>query len=231
MGVGGTRSNPRLKPALNEAPDPSDGPRVRLMLPPVDEGDEARRVQAALRPGPPVPLAGLQPRLLEAEPGRRSLAGVEAEQQADEVPGPLADPLEVIPGEAEVQPADVQAGLLRALVQEGGGAAQQHVGHHAQAPQVGGQRHGLSQDQLWGGELRAAQQGVDVVGAVELHGVSEVCEFDRRLATGAVADQQVLRLQGQQRQTEGPTTTAEVPGSVGLSHVPPEIPQTHIHKY
>lgn len=177
------------------------------MFPPVDEGDEARRVQAALRPGPPVSLAGLQPRFLEAEPSRRPPAGVGAEEQADEVPGPLADPLEVIPGEAEVQPADVQAGLLRAVVQEGGGAAQQHVGHHAKTPQVRGQRHGLSQDQLWGGELRATKQRVDVVGAVELHSVTEVREFDRGLAAGAVGDQQVLRLQPEQRQTEGPTVT------------------------
>lgn len=223
---GGGVSNSRLKATLNEAPDASDGPCVRLVFPPVDEGDEASRVQAALRSDPPVARAGLQPRFLEAEPSRGSPAGVGAEEQAHEVPGRLADPLEVVPGEAEVQPADVQAGFLRALVQEGGGAAQQHVGHHAETPQVRGQRHGISQDQLWGGELGAAQERVDVVGAVQLHGVTEVCDFDCRLAAGAVGDQQVLRLQGERRQTKStinacrPKTTnrpegAGVPGPRG----------------
>lgn len=66
------------------------------MLPAVDEGNEARRVQAALSSAPPVPLRGLQPRLLEAEPDRRPPAGVGLEQQADEVSGGLADAVEEI---------------------------------------------------------------------------------------------------------------------------------------
>ncbi|TNN54899.1 Growth factor receptor-bound protein 10 [Liparis tanakae] len=182
-----------LEATLDEAPDSAHGPGVGLVLPPVDEGDEAGGVQAAL--GAAVRGVGLQPRLLEAEPGGGPPARVGPQQQADEVPGPLADALEVIPGEAEVQPADVQARLLGALVQEGGGAAQQHVGHHAQAPQVRGQRHGLLEDQLRRGELGAAQQRVDVVEAVELRRVAEVRQFDRRLAAGAVGHQQVLRLE------------------------------------
>ncbi|KAF3833684.1 hypothetical protein F7725_024888 [Dissostichus mawsoni] len=162
--------NSRLQAALDEAPDSPDGPGVGLILPPVDEGDEAGRVQAALRPGPFVRGFVLQPGLLDAERGWRSPSRVGPQQQADEVPGPLADALEVVPGEAEVQPADVQAGLLGTL--------------------VGGQRHRISKDQLRGGELRAAQQGVDVEGAVELHRVTEVCELHRRLAAGAVGHQQ-----------------------------------------
>lgn len=183
-----------LKATLDEAPDASDGPGVRLVLPPVYEGDQARGVQAALGSGRAVGRAGLQPRLLEAQPGRGPPARVGPQEQADEIAGRLADALEVVPGEAEVQPADVQAGLLGALVEEGGGAAQQHVGHHAQAPQVGGQRDGLPEDQLGRGELGAAQQRVDVREAAELDGVAEVREFDRRLAAGVVGDQQVLRL-------------------------------------
>lgn len=144
------------------------------MLPSVYEGDEAGGVQTALCSGLAIGRSGLQPRLLEAESGRRPLGRVGSQEQTDEVPGCLAHTLEVIPGEAEVQPADVQAGLLRAFVEEGGGAAQQHVRHHAQAPHVRGQRHRLSQDQLWGGELWAAQQRVSVVGTVELDRVPEV---------------------------------------------------------
>lgn len=185
-------SNPRLKATVNEAPDPSDGPGIGLMFSPVNERNEAGGVQAALCPA--VALASLQPRLLEAEAGRGPSARVGLQKQADEVPGRLADALEVIPGEAEVQPADVQASLLCALVKKGGGAAQQHVGDHAQTPQVRGQRHGLSEDQLWGGELRAAQQRVNIVGTVELHGITEVCELDYWLAAGGVGHQQVLRL-------------------------------------
>lgn len=183
-----------LKATLDEAPDSSDGPRISLMFPPVYEGDEAGRVQTAFCSSPAISRASLQPRLLEAEPCWRPLAWVGPQKQADEVPGRLADTLEVIPGEAEVQPADVQAGLLCAFVKEGRGATQQHVRHHAQAPQVRGQRHRVSKDQLWGSKLRAAQQRVAVVGTVELDGIAEVCEFDHALAAGAVGDQQVLRL-------------------------------------
>ena len=164
------------------------------MFPPVYEGDEAGGVQAALGSGAAVIWRSLQPWLLETEPSRGPPARVGPQEQADEVPGGLADALEVIPGEAEIQPADVQAGLLGALIEEGGGAAQQHVGHHAQAPQVRGQRHRLSKDQLWGGKLGAAQQRVTVVGTIELNSITKVCEFDRRLAAGAVGHQQVLRL-------------------------------------
>lgn len=109
------------------------------MLPPVYKGDEAGGVQTALRSSLVIGRPGLEPRLLEAECGRRPLAGVGPQEQTDEVPRCLADTLEVIPGEAEVQPADVQAGLLRALIEEGRGAAQQHVRHHAQAPHVRGE--------------------------------------------------------------------------------------------
>lgn len=187
--------NSGLKTTLDEAPHSTDGPGVSLMFPPVYEGDEAGGVQAALCSGPALSRPGLQPRLLKAEPGWRPPAWVGPQEQADEIPSRLADALEVIPGEAEVEPADVQAGLLGALVKEGGGAAQQHVGHHAQAPQVRGQRHRLSKDQLWGGKLRAAQQRVTVVGTVELDSITKVCEFDRWLAAGAVNHQQVLRLE------------------------------------
>ena len=144
------------------------------MLPAVYEGDEAGGVQTALRSSWVIGRSGLQPRLLEAERGRRPLARVASQEQADEVAGSLADALEVIPGEAEVQPADVQAGLLGAFIEEGGGAAQQHVGHHAQAPHVRGQRHRLPQDQLGGGKLRAAQQRVSVVGSAELDRIPKV---------------------------------------------------------
>lgn len=164
----------RLKATLDDAPDSTDGTSVCLMLPSVDEGDEAGGVQTALRSSSVIGRSGLQPRLLEAESGRGPLARVGSQEQADEVPGSLADTLEVIPGEAEVQPADVQAGLLCAFIEEGGGTAQQHVCHHAQAPHVRGQRHRLSQDQLGGGKLWAAQQRVSVVGSVELDRVSEV---------------------------------------------------------
>lgn len=129
----------QLKATLDDAPDSTDGASICLMLPSIYKGDEAGGVQAALRSSLAIGRSGLQPRLLEAECGRRPLAGVGPQEQTDEVPGRLAHTLEVIPGEAEVQPADVQAGLLRAFVEEGRGAAQQHVRHHAQAPHVRGQ--------------------------------------------------------------------------------------------
>lgn len=113
-----------LKATLDEAPDSSDGLGVRLMFPPVYKGDEARGVQTALCSGPAISWTRAQPSLLEAEPSWRPLPWVGPQEQADEVPGRLADALEVIPGEAEVQPADVQAGLFCTFVQEGGGAAQ-----------------------------------------------------------------------------------------------------------
>lgn len=87
---------------MDEASDSSDGPGVSLMFPPVYEGDEAGGVQAALGSGPALSRTGLQPRLLEAEPGQRPPARVGPQEKADEVPGRLADALEVIPGEAEV---------------------------------------------------------------------------------------------------------------------------------
>ena len=40
------------------------------------------------------------------------------------------------PWEAEVQAANVEAGLLHTVVQEGGHAAEKHVGQHAHAPRV-----------------------------------------------------------------------------------------------
>lgn len=197
---------------MDEAPDASDGPGISLVFPPVYEGDEAGRVQAALGSRPVVVQTRLQPRLLQTEPGRRPPAGVGPQKQTDEVSGGLADALEVIPGEAEIQPADVKAGLLGTLVEEGGGAAQQHVGDNAQAPQVRGQRHRLSEDQLWGGKLRTAQQRVDVVGTVELDSVTEVCKLDCWLAAGAVSHQQVLRLEQEQRQSQvlPPLTTISI---------------------
>lgn len=109
------------------------------MFPPIYEGDEAGGVQAALCSSSAISRSGLQPRLLEAEPGRRPLAWVCPQEQADEVPGWLADTLKVIPGEAEVQPADVQTGFLCTFIEKWRGATQQHVRHHTQAPQVRGQ--------------------------------------------------------------------------------------------
>lgn len=94
--------NSGLKATLDEAPDSSDGPGVSLMFPSVYEGDEAGGVQAALCSGPAVSWTGRQPRLLEADPGWRPPAWVCPQEQADEVPGRLADALEVILGEAEV---------------------------------------------------------------------------------------------------------------------------------
>lgn len=91
-----------LKATLDEAPDASDGPGISLMFPPVYEGDEAGGVQATICSGPAVSRPGLQPRLLKAEPGWRPSAWVGPQKQADEVPGCLADALEVIPWEAEV---------------------------------------------------------------------------------------------------------------------------------
>ncbi|KAA8586158.1 hypothetical protein FQN60_007727 [Etheostoma spectabile] len=155
------------KATLDEASDSSDGSGVCLMFPPVYKGDEAGGVQTALCSGMAVSQTGLQPRLLEAEPGWRPPAWVCPQKQADDVPGRLADALE-----------------------KGGGATQQHIGHHAYAPQVRAQRHRLSKDQLWGGKLRAAQQRVNVVGTVELDSITKVCEFDHWLAAGAVGHQQ-----------------------------------------
>lgn len=94
--------NSGLKATLDEAPDSSDGPGISLVFPPIYEGDEAWCVQAALCSGPAVSRSGLQPRLLEAEPGWRPPGWIGPQKQADEVPGCLADPLEVIPGKAEV---------------------------------------------------------------------------------------------------------------------------------
>lgn len=104
----------RLQAALDEAPHAPDGPSVSLMFPPVDEGDEAGRVQETLGSG-----ARLQPWFLEAEAGCGPLARVGPQQQADKVLGGPADTLEIVPGKAEVQSADVLAGLLGTFVQEG----------------------------------------------------------------------------------------------------------------
>lgn len=110
-------SNLRLKSTLDEIPNSSDGSGVSLMFPPVYEGNETGGVQAALCSGPAI--ASLQPWVLEAESGWRPSAWVGPQQQADEVPGRLADTLEVIPREAEVQPADVETRFFCALVKEG----------------------------------------------------------------------------------------------------------------
>lgn len=117
-------SHSRLETTLNEAPDSSDGPGVRLVFSSVYEGDEARGVQTALRLRRTVIHTGLQPRLLQTQSGGRPSAGLGPQEEADEIPGCLADAVEVVAGEAEVQPADVQAGLLGALVQEGRCSAQ-----------------------------------------------------------------------------------------------------------
>ena len=109
---------------MDEVPHAADGPCVCLVFPAVDEGDEAGGVQATIG------HATLQPGLLEAQPGQGPPAGVGPQQQAHKVPGGLAHALEVVPGEAEVQPADVQTRLLCALIKEGRGATQQHIGHH-----------------------------------------------------------------------------------------------------
>lgn len=185
------RSDSGLQAALDEAPHTSNGPCISLMFPPVNEGDEAGRVQEAFI----TPRAWLQPCFLQAEPSWRSLGWVGPQQQADKVLCGLADTLEVVPGEAEVQAADVLASLLSTLIQEGGGATQKHICHHAQAPQIRSEGHWFTQDQFWGCEFRTAQQRMAGVAAVELHGVTKVCQLHYGWATGgAVEHQEVLGL-------------------------------------
>lgn len=75
-------------------------------------------------------VSGLEPGLVQAGRGAGPPLRLALQQQAHEVAGGLAHALEVVLREAEVQAADVQARLLQALVQEGGRAAQHHVGHH-----------------------------------------------------------------------------------------------------
>lgn len=112
------------------------------------------------------------PRVLQARGGARPLSGVLVERGHDEVFGGLADAAEVLLGEAEVQPADVDAGLLQTLVQERGDAAEQDVGQHPYAPHICRQGHRGALDELWSGKLRVPQEEMHVAVTRNLHCVA-----------------------------------------------------------
>lgn len=131
--------------ALKEGLNGPNGPNIILVFASLDEGNEPGRVQMCcvmiLRRRLRVIEGGmcsfsvyhtsrLEPGLLQA--GRRGGPSfwLTLKQQADKVPGSWAHTLEVVLREAEVQATDVQTCLLQTLVQEGRGAAEQHIGHH-----------------------------------------------------------------------------------------------------
>lgn len=129
---------------MEEGLNGPNGPDVVLVFPPLDEGDEPggvqmcavvtrrRRLRVIHVAVPAADYAsGLEPRVLQAEPSRGPSLQLALEQQADKVLGFCAHTLEVVLGETEVQPTDVQTRLLEAFVQEGRSAAEENVGHHA----------------------------------------------------------------------------------------------------
>lgn len=132
--------------AVEEGRDRVHGPCVVLVFPPLDEGNESGRVQVrrlmvrrcarVLRPsesrGDRAP--GLEPRLLQARQRSGPSLRLALEQQADEILGARAHALEVVLREAEVQAADVQTGLLQALIQERRSATEDDVCHHSCKP-------------------------------------------------------------------------------------------------
>lgn len=118
--------------AGKEGLDATDGPNVVLVLAPVDEGDEPGRVNALCAAIVP----RLQPGVLQANGGRGPLGWAALQERAGEVLGCTADAPEVVLREAEVQPADVEAGLLQAFVQERRGSAKNDVADDPEAPDV-----------------------------------------------------------------------------------------------
>lgn len=163
---------------MQECLETGHGSQVVLMFPPLYKRDESGSVEASCSRG----CVGLQPLLLvQANLRRGTSARLALEQDAYQVQRCRTHAAEVVLREAEVQAADVEAGLLDTLVQERGRTAEHHVRQHAQTPEVRRQSHGLTQHQLWGGELWAAQQRVDVRGVGEMCSITEVRQFDQRL--------------------------------------------------
>lgn len=110
--------------AVEEGRDRVDGPNVVLVFPPLDEGNEPRRVQVrCVMVGRRLGVFGahessvddasrLEPRLLQAGQRGGPSLGLTLEQQADKVLGGHAHSLKIVLREAEVQAADVQTRLL-----------------------------------------------------------------------------------------------------------------------
>lgn len=140
-----------------------------------------------------IPAVSADPGVLQARGRAGPFPGVLVQRGHDEVFGGLADPAEVLLRKAEVQPADVDAGLLQTLVQKRGHAAEHDVGQHPCAPNVRGQGDRGTLDELRGGELGVAQEEMDVAVAGDLYSITQICE----LHTGhrhVEVHQQVFRL-------------------------------------
>lgn len=104
-------------PVDNIALDVGDRPHVVLVLAALYEARQAGGVQGDLGVAA---IVGLQPWMLQAGGRRGPPPKVFLEDHVDEISGSIAHSTEVLVGEAEVHPADVDARLLFALIQEGG---------------------------------------------------------------------------------------------------------------
>lgn len=86
------------------------------------------------------------------------LPGILVERGHNEVFGCLAYIGEVLLRKAEVQPADVDAGLLQTLIQEWGDSTKHDVGQHPYTPHICREGHWSALDELWSSELGVTQE-------------------------------------------------------------------------
>lgn len=140
-----------------------------------------------------IPTVSADPGVLQARGRARPFPGVLVQRGHNEVFGGLADPTEVLLRKAEVQPADVDAGLLQTLVQKRRHTAEHDVGQHPYAPNIRGQRDRGTLDELGGSKLRVPQEEMHVTVTGDLYSITEICQ----LHTGQrhmEVHQQVFRL-------------------------------------
>lgn len=180
-----------------------DGPHVVQLSSPVDERGQSRGVQGRLGVLSAVGPAAAHPRVLQTGRSARPLPGVLLQHGRHKVPSSLAHIAEVLVWEAEVQSADVDTRLLRGFVQEGGDAAEHHVGQHAHAPHVRGYWDRRPSDELGRSELWVSQQEVDVAAVSrQLDCVAQVDELNAQSGRVEV-HHDVLRLPREEQSSGG----------------------------